>query len=318
MSAAGVPMNGPPPQSHTPAPPHPSQTPQPPSMPPHSMGGPHQFAEPQMPYFHPSHPGVPGQHPGVPMMRAIQMNPSMMFPPPYLEYRLHEINRRLYSFTKTKSAMSPDDLHKWWDAFAQEFYEDNGCMTIIMNDPTDRSPRRYSIGRQLIPRFYRTAFDNGMQELFYECRSPVREGNPYTPYAPMSLECDDMLMVTHHDRPIPCEVHTECRLFVEFGPYSEACGYRIKHWMIDMRHSRESFMFPTDQPMSPEMQDLIRRGVTRMGLPSQVVHYLKMCLIIEPMQPIMSLVKQNMVQVTNYLLNCKHGPLLFFRRHGMG
>ncbi|KAH7709290.1 LIM-domain binding protein [Aphelenchoides avenae] len=161
-------------------------------------------------------------------------------------------------------------------------------------DPQEQAPKRYKVGRPMIPRFFRSAFDNGVTEMFFECRAPPEEkyipsyGRPY----PSSyLECSDLLLVTRHDRPLPFEVHTECATRVEFGPYDPTHGCRIQRWTIEMRNCQEYFTLPKDQPISPELNDMIRRGVSRMGLPAATIWHLEMCAIMEPMQEIMSITK---------------------------
>jgi hypothetical protein len=45
------------------------------------------------------------------------------------------------------------------------------------------------------------------------------------------------------------KVHTDCRLFVEFSPFEESVGYRIRHWAIELRTSQEFYRMPKDGSM---------------------------------------------------------------------
>uniref|UniRef100_A0A915EP82 Uncharacterized protein n=1 Tax=Ditylenchus dipsaci TaxID=166011 RepID=A0A915EP82_9BILA len=236
----------------------------------------------------PPHGAGPGQGPpGVPPHLMFRQIPQQSMPqPPFLEYRLQEMNRRLYSFHNSPYHLNQADIAQWWEAFAHEFFDDDAKMTIALFDVTEMVPRKYTIGRLLIPRFYRKIFENGVREMFYVVRTPAQERINPQQWGMCALDCENVLMVTRHDRPVPSEVHTECRLFVEFSPFEESVGYRIRHWAIELRSCQEFYKVPKDGSMenSPE---LFKTGVTRSGLPQEALHYLKMCLILEPMQIIM-------------------------------
>lgn len=56
----------------------------------------------------------------------------------------------------------------------------------------------------LIPRYYRSIFESGVKEMFYVIRTPTRE-QVAAPWS-MLLECDNILLVSKHDKPVPSEV----------------------------------------------------------------------------------------------------------------
>src|SRR4051794_10316822 len=85
-----------------------------------------------------------------------------------------------------------------------------------------------AISRLLIPRFYRTIFSSGVTELFYLMRSPAQERMHNQQFGVCAMDCENVLMVTRYEKPIPAEVHTECRLWIEFAPFDEGAGYRIR------------------------------------------------------------------------------------------
>lgn len=63
-----------------------------------------------------------------------------------------------------------------------------------------------AVGRTLIPRFYRTIFDSGVCELYYVVRTTAVERINPQQWGLCALDCDNVLMVTRHDRPIQAEV----------------------------------------------------------------------------------------------------------------
>ena len=144
--------------------------------PPGPQMGPHQL---------PPHPMFPGAFPrffllilaiidftSSPFSR--QPGPLIMFPPPsipqppFLEFRLQEMNRRLYQFhCQFHQQVFPQYLkigrlcgyhclfqapsenqEQWWDAFAQEFFDDNSRMTLCMQEFSAEQggflPKQYS------------------------------------------------------------------------------------------------------------------------------------------------------------------------------
>lgn len=57
------------------------------------------------------------------------------------------------------------------------------------------------IGRTLIPRFYRTIFDNGVSELYYIVRSPIQERISPHQFGPCALDCENILIFTRYEIP---------------------------------------------------------------------------------------------------------------------
>lgn len=64
--------------------------------------------------------------------------------PPFLEYRLQEMNRRLYTFSNTQASLSAEDHCQWWEAFAHEFFDDAARMTLEVFDEGAMCNKRYS------------------------------------------------------------------------------------------------------------------------------------------------------------------------------
>ena len=63
---------------------------------------------------------------------------------------MYDMNKRLQQRTEES-----DNL--WWDAFATEFFEDDA--TLSLSFCLEDGPKRYTIGRMLIPRYFRSIFE---------------------------------------------------------------------------------------------------------------------------------------------------------------
>ncbi|CAG2065406.1 unnamed protein product, partial [Timema podura] len=84
----------------------------------------------------------------------------------------------------------------WWDAFATEFFEDDATLTLTFC--LEDGPKRYTIGRTLIPRYFRSIFEGGVTELYYNLRHPKESFHNTS----ITLDCDQCTMVTHHGKPM--------------------------------------------------------------------------------------------------------------------
>ncbi|XP_033220309.1 LIM domain-binding protein 2 isoform X6 [Belonocnema kinseyi] len=270
-------------------------------------GNPH-FPSPGQPFGGPQYgmppgsPFGPGGHPmGGPMGPG---HPAMMGPggvdrmdqgslpvprrhTPYFnhgqpDYRLYELNKRLQQRTEES-----DNL--WWDAFATEFFEDDATLTLAFC--LEDGPKRYSIGRTLIPRYFRSIFEGGVTELYYNMKHPKESFHNTS----ITLDCDHCVMVTHHAKPmftkpaVPFQVCTEGRLILEFT-FDDLM--RIKSWHMTVRQHREFVprsvvgMHSTQQ--DPALLEQISKNITRQGITNSTLNYLRLCVILEPMQELMS------------------------------
>ncbi|EFO28177.1 hypothetical protein LOAG_00310 [Loa loa] len=264
---------GPPPGSAQQAPPPPHQfiEPEPPQSP--FVGQPSHLQQHNhmiMRYRHVAPMGMPNHQQGP--------------PPSQLEFRLHEMNRRLFIFSN--SGIQEKDHAQWWDAFAHEFFDDDAKMSFLLFD--DQAPghhHRYTIGRLLIPRYFRSIFESGVKEMFYVIRTPSREqaGGPWT----IVLDCDNVLLVSKHEKPVLSEVHTDCKLMCEFA-FDDTYGYRIRQWNIELRHCQEFVLRDVNMLQDSETQEKLKMNITRTGMTQITLNYLKLCVILEPMQVLMS------------------------------
>ncbi|XP_014210050.1 uncharacterized protein LOC106640495 isoform X6 [Copidosoma floridanum] len=247
---------------------------------------------------HGPHPQGPGGVPGQPHMHNDPFYCSPFGSPyfrstlpvprrhtPYYgqpDYRFYELNKRLQQRTEES-----DNL--WWDAFATEFFEDDASLTLTFN--LEDGPKRYTIGRTLIPRYFRSIFEGGVSELYFNIKH-VKESFHNTS---ITLECDQCTMVTHHGKPtftkiqhdaLGSQVCTEARLLLE---YTFDDLMRIKSWHMQVRGHRELVprtMFQMSQ--DPTTLEHLTKNITRQGITNSTLNYLKLCVILEPMQELMS------------------------------
>ena len=122
------------------------------------------------------------------------------------DYKIFEMNKRLQQRTE-------DSDNLWWDAFANEFFDDEAQLTLTFC--LEDGPKRYSkivitlvaiisiaiipaVGRTLIPRFFRSIFEGGVTDLHWELRHTKESFHQ----AVVSLDCDQATMVTQHGKPM--------------------------------------------------------------------------------------------------------------------
>uniref|UniRef100_T1IZ74 LIM interaction domain-containing protein n=1 Tax=Strigamia maritima TaxID=126957 RepID=T1IZ74_STRMM len=224
----------------------------------------------------------PAQRPPAPNMAASDPFYSSPFSPyfrrhtPYFgqpDYRIYELNKRLQQRTEES-----DNL--WWDAFATEFFEDDATLTLTFC--LEDGPKRYTIGRTLIPRYFRSIFEGGVTDLYYNLKHPKESFHNTT----ITLDCDQCTMVTHHGKPMFTKVCTEGRLILEFT-FDDLM--RIKSWHFATRQHRE--LIPRSviaMQQDPAMLEQLSKNITRQGLTNFTLNYLRLCVILEPMQELMS------------------------------
>ncbi|XP_063222362.1 LIM domain-binding protein 2 isoform X4 [Bacillus rossius redtenbacheri] len=199
------------------------------------------------------------------------------------DYRVYELNKRLQQRTEES-----DNL--WWDAFATEFFEDDATLTLTFC--LEDGPKRYTIGRTLIPRYFRSIFEGGVTELYYNLRHPKESFHNTS----ITLDCDQCTMVTHHGKPmftkvnnlLAVQVCTEGRLILEFT-FDDLM--RIKSWHFAVRSHRELIprsMVGMHAQQDPAMLDQLSKNITRQGITNSTLNYLRLCVILEPMQELMS------------------------------
>ncbi|KAL3865286.1 hypothetical protein ACJMK2_006899 [Sinanodonta woodiana] len=216
---------------------------------------------------------MPSQSLPNPMDRDHGMGPRHA---PYMgqpDFRICELNKRLQQRTEES-----DNL--WWDAFATEFFEDEATLTLSFC--LEDGPKRYTIGRTLIPRYFRSIFEGGVTDLYYILKHPKESFHTTT----ITLDCDQTTMVTHHGKPMFTKVVTEGRLVLEFT-FDDLM--RIRSWHFAIRQHRE--LIPRSviaMQQDPAMVEQLSKNITRQGLTNYTLNFLRLCVILEPMQELMS------------------------------
>lgn len=228
-------------------------------------------------------PGPGGPGPGIPMHGPGgppgPMNPAFFRRhTPYFgqpDYRLYELNKRLQQ-------RSEESDNLWWDAFATEFFEDDATLTLTFC--LEDGPKRYTIGRTLIPRYFRSIFEGGVTELYYSLKHPKESFHNTS----ITLDCDQCTMVTHHGKPMYTKVCTDGRLILEFT-FDDLM--RIKSWHFAVRAHRELIprsVVAMHSQQDPSMVETLSKNITRQGITNHTLNYLRLCVILEPMQELMS------------------------------
>lgn len=166
----------------------------------------------------------------------------------------------------------------WWNAFTSEFFEDDASMTL--NFCLDEGPKTFTIGRNLIPRYFLSIFDGGASDLSYTLVQPKESYQNNT----VVLDCEKTTMTTTYLKPLPTKVLTEGRLLVEFT-FDDLM--RIRNWHFVVHHHQELVsrnVLMTD----PGVMDELSKNITCKGMTSNTLNYLRLCFILEPMQELMS------------------------------
>jgi hypothetical protein len=211
------------------------------------------------------------------------------------EFRIIELNRRLQCRPIPNHPYnplpSPYDESIWWERFAAEFFEDDATLTIRV---LDDKPVDYTIGRTLIPRFFRSYFDGGVTDLSINLRNPKET---YSQPQLITLECDQAFIVTSNIFRQPSittsqsvVVHTEGHFVLDFVS-NNIDNLSIKSWRFYTKCSREyidrSLLNTIGMP-----NNYLAEPITRQGITKSTITYLKMCMIMEPMQELMFQHKQ--------------------------
>ncbi|TKS72046.1 LIM domain-binding protein 2 [Collichthys lucidus] len=185
---------------------------------------------------------------------------------PYMvqpEYRIYEMNKRLQARTEESDSL-------WWDAFATEFFEEDATLTLSFC--LEDGPKRYT-----------RCSRGGVTELHYILKHSKESFHNSC----ITLDCDQCTMVTQHGKPMFTKVCTEGRLILEFA-FDDLM--RIKTWHFTIRQYRE--LIPRSilamHAQDPQVLEQLSKNITRMGLTNFTLNYLRLCVILEPMQELMS------------------------------
>ncbi|VDD82117.1 unnamed protein product [Mesocestoides corti] len=137
------------------------------------------------------------------------------------------------------------------------------------------------IGRTLIPRYFRSIFESGCSELYFNLRH-TRESF-HNPILTLDSECANMVM--NMIRPFPTTVVVEAQFSLGFT-LDELM--RIRTWTFQIRSHRELIMRSMLGIQDPALFEQVSKNVTRSGIMANTLHFLRLCVILEPMQELMS------------------------------
>ncbi|KAL1397174.1 hypothetical protein pipiens_002565 [Culex pipiens pipiens] len=198
-------------------------------------------------------------------------------------YKIYELNRRL----QDRSGQSESG---WWDYFVCEFFEDNASLTLSLC--LDDGPKHFTIGRSLIPRFFRSFYEGGAVELYFN----LRTSKEWLQNSSIMVDSEQCAMETLYMSPVYTKVVCEGRLTLEFGANEML---RIKSWNFTARgwqeHIPRSFLSMQVQQQSPSMMAQLSTNITRQGFPQTTLNYLRLCCILQPMQQLMIMHKATSV-----------------------
>uniref|UniRef100_A0A8C7HST9 LIM domain binding 1a n=1 Tax=Oncorhynchus kisutch TaxID=8019 RepID=A0A8C7HST9_ONCKI len=235
-----------------------------------------------------------------PMYPPSYLEPGMGRPTPYgnqTDYRIFELNKRLQNWTE-------DCDNLWWDAFTTEFFEDDAMLTITFC--LEDGPKRYTIGRTLIPRYFRSIFEGGATELFYTLKHPKESFHSNF----VSLDCDQCTMVTQNGKPMFTQVCVEGRLYLEFM-FDDMM--RIKTWHFSIRQHREVLprsilAMHVSHTLNTLFESTNHITIQNNSFTFQLSFTIKrsqtLCVILEPMQELMSRHKTYSLSPRDCLKTC--------------
>lgn len=218
---------------------------------------------------------------------------------PQTEFRIIELNKRLQTRPNFRYLTNPMPLSEcfeecyWWERFAADFFDNDSTLTLRSFTPDDKVVE-YRIGRTLIPRFFRSYYAGGVIDLSIKLRD-TRESAHNTSL--ITLECDQADITTKNifqhptaNMPMCVIVHTEGHLKLDFVSNSSD-ALVIRSWRFYTNQCREYI----DRSMTGLSNAYLVEPVTRYGLTKQTLSFLKLCMIMEPMQELMILHKQTKI-----------------------
>ena len=203
-----------------------------------------------------------------------------------------KLNKRLQNRPRPPSGLSKtlpiEGLNEtaWWRQFASDFFDDDA--TLSLSIPGEEKQAEYTIGRTLIPRFFKSYFDGGVTEFAIKLLN-TREKSNQPGF--IILDCDQTVITTKNtfrhqasNTSLSVIVDTEGHLSVEFVK-NNLNNLLIKQWKFYANHCKEFVERTMVTGGVPPVY--LAEPVTRFGLTKNTYAFLKMCMIMEPMQDLM-------------------------------
>ncbi|CAL8068722.1 unnamed protein product [Calicophoron daubneyi] len=101
----------------------------------------------------------------------------------------------------------------------------------------------------------------------------------------LTLDSESATMTMNMVRSVPTTVVVEGRLTLEFA-FDEFM--RIRSWIFLIRSHREMIMRSMLGIQDPAFLEQLSKNITRYGVPSNTLNFFRLCVILEPMQELMS------------------------------
>lgn len=194
------------------------------------------------------------------------------------DYKLHEFNKRLQHKPEKKLDQS------WWDELINEFFEDSA--TLLLQFKEKSHTRKYNIHRRLIPRYFRSLFEGGVTKVHFL----VLESKENYLNTSVTLDCKHASMITHYGKPSDMKVQTDGHLSIEFS-FDEYM--RIRNWKFNIKDNTE--LVPKSSVLECKADQTkieeLAASVTEHGFSPATLQYLRIGVVLQPMQEIMSFQK---------------------------
>lgn len=216
-------------------------------------------------------------------------------PQPRPMHMAYPVDFKIFMMNKRLQERVDESDNSWWDSFVGEFFDDKATYTISFFLD---GQKHYTLGRILIPRFFRTMFESGVVDMNFLTR--VTKEYPNAATNSIVMDSEHTTMVMHHTKPMHTKVCAEGHLLVEFNADELML---IRSWHFSIKSHLE--YIPKQMPVShPTMLDDMCKNITRQGLTPPMLNYLKLCFILEPMKELMSRHKTYQMEPHECLKNC--------------
>ncbi|EAT43833.1 AAEL004737-PA [Aedes aegypti] len=196
-------------------------------------------------------------------------------------YKIFELNRRLQE-------RHPQNEGTWWDYFVCEFFDDSATLSLTLRQ--EDGTKHFNIKRVLIPKFFKSFFDGGVVELYFN----LRHSREWLQNTSLFVDSEQCAMETIYINPIYTKVISEGKMVLEFVPDEMM---RIKTWHYTAYRWQEQIprtvlSIQAQQP-SPGLIQQWSMNITRQGFPATTLNFLRMCCILQPMQHLMTMQKSS-------------------------
>jgi len=190
------------------------------------------------------------------------------------EYRLYDLNKRLLT-------RNEDSDQHWWELFANQFFEDDATINISIY--LDEEPKRFTVNRTLIPRFFRTLVEGDVSEVYFH----FKQSKEHLHQPIVTFDCEQGSLIMQLGRPSFIKSCTDGHFTIDFT-FDDLMRIKSWNWVVKQHYEmipRSVVAIPTDNPTYLEQ---LSRNFIRYGLPTPMINFLRLCEILQPMHELMS------------------------------